>query len=73
MYFRAGHNKDDTPDEFVYLDFKTMRAYLLIYHLAVAFFVGWPAEWLRRFGKKHEKWILDEYNIELFKKRLDDI
>jgi len=69
---RVRHEGDEEFGEYVYIELGNKHGYAILYHLFMAMFIGWPAEWAKRWVNKHEKWLDTEYNIHVFQKRVDD-
>jgi len=54
------------------LDFSKKESYFYIYHAAWAAWHIWRSVRHDSLREKHTKWIQDEFEVKVFKKRLDD-
>jgi len=56
----------------VTLDFSKKESYAYIYHAACAAWHMWRYVRHEALGEKHAKWIKDEFDVKVFRKRLDE-
>lgn len=69
--FRSKGPNEDEFGDYIHLDFKKKETYIFLYHVIATVALGWPAHWMKKKSEKHQKWVSDEYNVEIFKKRID--